>query len=521
MQDPRNYNAVEIFVDANVEKGLGDKPAFVDPDRTLTYGALQAATRQMANLLRSLEVRREERIGLLLFDTVDYPVCYWGAIRAGVIPVCLNTLLTGDQYRYLMTDSRIRTLFVSAGLLKVIRPILGALENLQTIVVVGGGEDEPHDHLVFQTLLRHAGTEFPTARTCADEVAFWLYSSGSTGDPKGVAHVHTSLEFVARNFGQAILKITPDDVVFSAAKLFFAYAQGSAMANPMFVGATIILLPDRPTPETVMNTLKRFQPTVFLGVPTLYANMLANPDCRKENCSRKLRLCVSAGEALPADVGRNWERKMGVEVIDGVGSTEMLNAYISNRPGQVRYGTSGRAFDGYRLRLVDEDGGAVGIGEIGELLVDGGSAAQGYWNQRQKTRQTFLGEWVRTGDKYFIDADGYYHYCGRSDDMFKVGGRWVSPFEVEQALISHSAVLEAAVIAWQDKEGLTKPKAFIVLNDGIEREGLFELLKAHVKTSVGPWKYPRWIEFVKDLPKTATGKIIRHELRNGTNPPGR
>jgi len=512
MDNCEYYNAVEIFVDANVEKGLGDKAAFVDGDRTLSYGDLQIATCQVANLLTSLDVRREERVGVLLFDTVDFPVCYWGAIRAGIVPVCLNTLLTTDQYEYLMSDSRIRTLFISPQLLDVVSPILAGLENLKSVIVVGQGQED-HEYLVFETLLRKADKEFSTAKTSADEVAFWLYSSGTTGNPKGVCHVHSSLEYVARNLGQAVLKITRDDVVFSAAKLFFAYAQGGILGNAMFAGATSILLTGRPTPEAIMATLKHHQPTLFQGVPTLYANILASPVCQRESMPKNLRLCISAGEALPEDVGRSWKKKMGIDVIDTVGSTEMLNAFIANRPDDIRYGASGRAIDGYRLKLTDEDGNNTPVGEIGELLVSGGSAAQGYWNQREKSRHTFLGEWVRTGDKYFRDKEGYYHYCGRSDDMFKVGGRWVSPFEVEQALISHPAVVEAAVVAWRDSEGLIKPKAFVVLGKGVAQDGLFAILKEHVKASVGPWKYPRRMEFMAELPKTATGKTLRYKLR--------
>jgi 4-hydroxybenzoate-CoA ligase len=388
--------------------------------------------------------------------------------------------------------------------------VLETLEKLDHIVVVGEGE---HGHLVFQQLLNQADAEFKTAKTSPDDTAFWLYSSGSTGDPKGVMHRHSSLIHVARYFGQGVLGIRHDDVCFAAAKLFFAYAQGAAMAIPMSVGATTILMPQRPTPGSILATLHRFNPTLFFGVPTLYAAMLADPACCPENASSHLRLCISAGEALPRDIGQNWQNRMGIDIVDGVGSTEMLNAFLSNRPGEVRYGTSGRDFDGYQLRLVDEDNNEVEGDNLGELLVSGGSSAKGYWNKAEKNRETFQGKWVRTGDKYFRDQDGYYHYCGRTNDMFKVSGRWVSPFEVEQALISHKAVLEAAVVACKDDEGLIKPKAFVVLNNARPRDGLFEILKSHVKTSIGVWKYPRWIEFVDDLPKTTTGKIQRYRLR--------
>ena len=514
MEFPRQYNAAQDFVDRNVSIGHGAKIAFVDAGRRLTYEELQVATCKMANVLSGLSglsVGREGRIALLMLDTVNFPIVFWGAIRAGVVPVCLNTLLTTQQYEYMLSDSRAEVLIVSAELLVVVEPILETLPALKNVVVAGG---DAGAYKSFESLLAAATDTFETADTCADETAFWLYSSGSTGDPKGVKHVHSSPMYVANHYGKGVLGIEHDDVCFSAAKLFFAYGLGAGMAVPMSVGASTILLPERPTPTSVLDVLHRHQPTIFFGVPTLYAAMLADPDCTPANSSAKLRLCVSAGEALPEDVGTTWQARMGVDILDGIGSTEMLHVFLSNRPGDVRYGTSGKPFDGYDLRLVDEDGRDAGTDEIGELLVCGGSAADGYWNQRGKSRATFEGKWTRTGDKYIRDSAGYFHYCGRTDDMFKVSGRWVSPFEVEQALVSHPSVLEAAVVAKQDDEGLIKPKAFVILNDGVDEADLFAPLKAHVKSTVGAWKYPRWIEFVSALPKTATGKIQRFKLRD-------
>ncbi len=515
MEHQRQYNAAEDFVDRNVSNGHGAKVAFIDAGRSLTYEELHGATLRMANVLcgtGGLGIRREGRIAVLMLDTVDFPVVFWGAIRAGIVPVCLNTLLTTEQYEYMLSDSRAEALFVSAELLDVVSPILETLTALKNIVVVGG---EAGPHAALEDLLAVAGDAFETADTCADETAFWLYSSGSTGAPKGVRHVHSSPMYVAEHYGKGVLGIEHDDVCFSAAKLFFAYGLGAGMAVPMSAGATTILLPERPTPQSVLAVLSRHQPTIFFGVPTLYAAMLADPDCVPANSSARLRVCVSAGEALPEDVGTTWRARMGVDILDGIGSTEMLHVFLSNRPGDIRYGTSGKPFDGYDLRLVDEDGRDVGDDEIGELLVSGGSAADGYWNQRAKSRATFEGVWTRTGDKYFRDSEGYFHYCGRTDDMFKVSGRWVSPFEVEQALVSHPSVLEAAVVAKENEEGLIKPKAFVVLTNGVDGADMFEPLKAHVKSAVGAWKYPRWIEFVDALPKTATGKIQRFKLRDG------
>ena len=318
----------------------------------------------------------------------------------------------------------------------------------------------------------------------------------------------------AKLFGQGILGITENDVVHSASKLFFAYGLGNALTFPLSVGATAALWPHRPSPEGVFETLKRNHVTIFYGVPSLYTALLAHKDIGKGAGSDRLRLCVSAGEALPAHIGECWREVIGVDVLDGLGSTEMLNTFLSNRPGDIRYGSTGKPVPGYDARIVDEHGHDVGAGEIGELIVRGPSAGEGYWNQREKSRRTFAGEWTHTGDKYRRDAEGYFYYCGRTDDMFKVSGMWVSPFDVEAALVSHEAVLEAAVIGKEDADGLIKPKAFIVLKNGYTADdGLFETLKDHVKDKAGPWKFPRWIESREALPRTATGKIQRFKLR--------
>jgi len=514
MSYPRTYNAAVDMVDRNVAQGRGAKLAFIDPAETLTYAELQARTNRMAGLLATYNVAREQRVALLLLDTVDFPAAFWGAIRAGVVPVCLNTLLTTEQYAYILGDSRAQALFVSAPLLPVVQPILGQLPFLKHIFVSGG--EAPPFALSFRGELQFQAPEFATAETCCDETAFWLYSSGSTGMPKGVRHVHSSPMETARLTGQGCLGMREDDLIFSAAKLFFAYGLGNAMSFPLSVGATSVLLPERPTPESVFRTLKQHQPSVFFGVPTLYAAMLAHPQGTRENGSQRLRLCVSAGEALPAEVGKAFAARFGVDILDGVGSTEMLHQYVCNSPGAVRYGTSGRPVPGYEIRLVDERGKDVADGEVGEMLVKGPSAADGYWNQREKSRSTFEGGWTRSGDKYTRDADGYYAYQGRTDDMFKVSGIWVSPFEVESALIGHDAVLEAAVVPKEDSDGLVKPKAFIVLKPGkAAANGLEDELKEQVKARAGVWKYPRWIAFVDGLPKTATGKIQRFKLREG------
>ncbi len=433
----RDYNAAVDFVDRNVAEGRGDKTAFIDTARNLTYGELRDATARMGPLLARMGIEPENRIGLVLLDTVDFPILFWGAIRAGIVPVLMNTRLTVDQYRYLLEDSRAKAVFVSTALLPLVQEAAQDLPNLKAIVVVGGG---PASVPRLDTLLAAENEGSAPARTCADEVAYWLYSSGTTGMPKGVMHVHSSPMVMAQNAGQRRIGYREDDIVFSAAKLFFSYGLGNAMFCPMWVGATSVFYPERPTPQTVFEMLRGYQPTMFFAVPTLYAAMLADPECKPENVSSRLRLCFSAGEPLPAHVGEAWKKRIGLDIVNGVGSTEMGHLFLTNLPNAVEYGTSGVAVDGYDLRLVDESGCDVADDEIGELLVRGGSAAAGYWNQREKSRRTFVGEWTRTGDKYLRRADGVYIYCGRTDDMFKVSGIWVSPFEVEAALISHPLV---------------------------------------------------------------------------------
>ena len=516
----RPYNAAADFVDANIARGLGGKIAFADDARTLSFGDLQEGTFRFAAALRQLGIRQESRVVLIMHDSVDFPVAFWGAFRAGVIPVPLNTLLTPEQYTYLFADSRAAATVVAASLAPVLLSIRPRLPHLHAVIIAGASAQERSDFkdaLFLDELLDKVELEPLTAATLSDEVAFWMYTSGSTGDPKAVKHVHTSPMASSRLMGQGVIGIREDDVAFSASKLSFSYGLGNALFFPMSVGASAALLPERPTPAAVLAAIASHQPTIFYGVPSLYAALLTQPDIGAGAGSKRLRLCISAGEALPASLGERWRAVVGVDILDGLGSTEMMQTFLSNRPGDVRYGSTGKPVPGYDVKIVDENGAEVPAGEIGELVVRGPTAAEGYWNQRAKNRRTFAGEWTFTGDKYVRDHEGYFHYCGRTDDMFKVNGMWVSPFEVEAALISHEAVLEAAVVGKTDGDGLIKPKAFIVLKNGYGAdEELFETLCLHVKERAGPWKYPRWIEVRPDLPRTATGKIQRFKLRESS-----
>jgi benzoate-CoA ligase family protein len=517
---PRQYNFAADILDRNLKAGRAGKPAFIDPRGAWTYGQLADRVARFAGALRALGVQREERILICLLDTIDWPTAFLGALKAGVVAVPVNTLMTEDDYRFMLADSRARMLVVSDALLPKFAKLIGECPDLKHVVVSGS---QAHGLTSFEELVTGTEPDPVTAPTTRDEIAFWLYTSGSTGKPKGAVHVHADLKLTDDLYGKPYLGISEKDVCYSVAKLFFAYGLGNALTFPMSAGACTVLLPDRPTPDGVAALLRKHPVTVFYAVPTFYAAFLASPGAPSKD-DVKIRCCVSAGEPLPEDVGRRWVARYGVDILDGIGSTEMLHIFLSNRTGDVKYGTTGKPVPGYACKIVDDDGLPVKRGEMGELLIGGPTSAMMYWNNREQSRATFLGEWTRSGDKYVEDEDGYFVYCGRRDDMLRVSGQYVSPFEVEGALQTHPDVLEAAVVAWPDGDGLIKPKAFVVLKspekaaDPKAGDAMSRTLQDHVKQRLAPFKYPRWIEFRKDLPKTATGKIQRFKLRAEGSP---
>ena len=507
---PERFNFARHLIALNA--GRAHKTALIDDEGSLSYGQLADQVQRFSAALTALGLRREDRVLLLMHDCSDWVVSFLGALHAGVAPVCVNTLLTAKDYAFMLADSRAQAALVSAALLPTLQTALDISPHEVKHLIVSRGAALPAGAHDWAALVSAQNPGSAGADTHGDEPAFWLYSSGSTGAPKGTVHTQASLYWTAELYGKAVLELKESDVVFSAAKLFFAYGLGNALSFPLSVGASVVLMAERPTPQAVFKRLVQHRPTVFYGAPTGYGGMLAAPDLPARS-SVALRLCSSAGEALPRDIGERWTTQFGCEIIDGIGSTEMLHIFLSNHPGDVRYGTTGKAVPGYEVQLRDEDGSVIsGHDQIGDLYIQGPSAALMYWNNRAKSRDTFQGSWTKSGDKYTRDRDGYYTYAGRNDDMLKVSGIYVSPFEVESTLVQHPAVLEAAVIGKVGEDGLTKTMAFVVLKAG--QQASEADLQAFVKDKLAPFKYPRLIAFVDELPKTATGKIQRFKLRD-------
>ena len=509
---PLAYNAALEFVDHNVKRGWGDRVALIDDMGPYSYRALLQRVNRCGNVLRDIGVGVGDRILICLPDGIEFVTVFWAAVKIGAVAVPLNTRLTEENYQALLSDSAARLVATDTHLAVPFQRLAKSVSFVCEVIVV---DERSALSTSLSGRMAEASNELTAWPTKPEDIAFWLYTSGSTGPPKGVMHRHQALIHTAVLFGQSVLRVSPEDVTFSAAKMHFAYGLGNAMTFPFYAGATSVVTGHRPTAEHIVACLCEHQPTLFFAVPTLYAQLLASFEKIPKAALARLRLCVSAGEALPEDVARRWVDRCGVDIIDGLGTTEMLQTFLSNRPGEIRFGTSGKPVPGYTLRLVDRTGAEVSSGDVGALEVKGMSAAVGYWNQPTKTKETFVGEWVRTGDQYVEDDEGFYHYRGRRDDMLKVGGIWVSPMEVESVLLRHPLVADVAVVGRRTQEGLEKPCAFVVVKDDVQASTkLKDDLKALARSQLAIYKYPRWINFIDQLPRTSTGKIQRYRLHD-------
>lgn len=507
--ESEQFNAAEYFIDRHMNEGRADKTAILCEDRQYTYGEVHTQVNRFGNAIKEYGLRMEDRVAMLMLDTEYFAFVFWGSIKAGAVPICLNTLMRPKDYLYFLNDSRARVLVVDDSLYPNIEAVKDQLKFLELVIVVNGEDPRPETTTYKAFTAGQADTLEP-APTCPDDACFWLYSSGSTGKPKGTVHLQHDMLFCSKSYAEQVLKIREDDICFSAAKLFFAYGLGNGLYFPFYAGATTVLMPDRPVPESVYRTIEQHNPTLYFGVPTLYGSMLT-----QKGKINGVRMCVSAGEALPAEIFHRWKDRFNVDILDGIGSTEISHIYISNRPEDIRPGSTGQLVPGYDAKIVDPDFNELPEGEIGTLLIKGESTAAYYWNKHKKTKEAMMGEWFNTDDKFFIDKEGFFYYVGRSNDMLKVGGIWVSPIEVEACLIKHPAVLESAVVPGRDQENLVKPSAYIVLNEGFEASSELEKeIKDFVKTELAHYKFPRWIHFVDDLPKTPTGKVKRFELKS-------
>jgi benzoate-CoA ligase family protein len=490
------------MLDANLAAGRGGKPAIRTPDRELTYAELSAEAARAGNLLRTLGVQREQRVLLVLDDTPAFPACFLGAMRIGAVPVPVNPLDKLEHFRHYLADSEARVAIADASLAPAIAEARG---DGPALLVAAGGDVE--GALRLEDAMAAESAELDPADTHRDDPAFWLYSSGSTGLPKGVVHLHHDIAYTCETYAREILAIRDADITYSTTKLFHAYGLGNGLSFPFSVGATSVLVSGRNTPARALEMVARFRPTLFFSVPALYRAMLDQP----EGDLTSVRMCLSAAEPLHPSIGQRWQDRFGVPIVDGIGSTEMLHIYCSNSAGDIRHGTSGRPVKGYELKLLDLDGNPVPDGETGHLHVKGDSCAACYWRQHEKTKRSMVGDWFATGDRYRVDEDGYYVYEGRMDDMLKIGGLWVSPTEMEATLMRHPAVREAVVIGVEVGE-LSRAKAFIV-PEGAPSADLPDELRTWCKQYLRRYEYPHLVEFVDDLPRTVTGKVQRFKLR--------
>lgn len=506
---PERYNASAVLFH-NLAAGRADKIAIYCGEQTVTYSQLCERANRAGNALKNLQIEAGARIMQLMLDTPDFPALFFGALKAGYVPIVTNTALTPDDYAYFLQDSAAQVAILDAALYSQIASIRAQCPDLRHVIVVG---DAPPDTINWETWLRDADSELEAADTHKDDPAFWMYSSGSTGRPKGIVHLHHDIPYTIATYAKHVLEIGENDVTFSVPKLFFAYGFGNNMTFPFSVGASTILWPGRPTPDVVFDHIERYRPTLFFAVPTIYVPMLALAGGERRDLS-SLRMCISAAEALPPDVYHQWLQRYQVEIIEGLGSTEVLHIYISNYPNRVKAGSSGTLVAGYEIELRDPDGNLVPLGETGAMLVRGDSSAPYYWNRPDKTAHTMRGDWIYTGDLFKQDADGYFHFNGRADEMMKVSGQWVSPVEVELTLSKHAAVKECAVIPTYDAAGLMTSKAYVVLHEPADASPtLAKALQDFVKQQIAPYKYPRIIKFLAELPKTGTDKIDRMALR--------
>jgi benzoate-CoA ligase family protein len=506
------FNVAVPFIDRHLEEGRGDKVAIrVHGGGDVTYATLAAHVNRAGNALLNLGINKGDRVLMMVKDSAEFYYLFWGAIKAGILPVPLNTLLRAKDYAYMIENSEAAGVVYSPEFVAEVEPALENSRHKPKITLLTDGEGE--------TIAKHmvsASPDLIAVTTSAEDDCFWLYSSGTTGGPKGVVHAHKDMVITSQHYAVGVLGITAEDICFSAAKLFFAYGLGNAMTFPLWVGAEAVLLPGPPTPDSCHEIIEKYKPTIFYGVPTLYAAQLKSMETAgKDPDLSSIRVCTSAGEALPPDLLKRWVDKTGIPLLDGIGTTEILHIFLSNQIGNVKPGASGLAVPGYEGRIVDDEGNEVPTGETGALMIKGDSLLKLYWRNPEKTAEALRDGWMYTGDTYYQDEDGFFFCCGRSDDMLKVGGIWCSPVEIENKLVEHPKVLEAAIVGREDDEQLTKPEAFIVLNNAEDAGDALEAdLLEHCKSSLARYKYPRWFNFVEDLPKTATGKIQRFKLRS-------
>ncbi len=508
---PIYYNAAHILEHNLPERA--DKTALFSPARNMTFGEVAAEANRVANALKKMDLRIGEVVGILAPDCAEWVTTFFGVLKAGGVALGMNTLLTPREYDFILRDSHARVLVVQDSLLAGIQQILAGQPYLAHVVVIGRpGEGE---YTTYEDWIAGESERFQMVNTHRDDFATLNYSSGTTGEPKGILHAHKDLPLTSQLWGVNVLGLRESDRTFAVAKLFFTFGQGGNLIFPWYAGAGVVLYPGSPRDAAqVMSMVDQFKPTIFYNAPTGYAMAMAMADLTERFDLSSLRLCVSAGEALPAPIWHQWKERTGLDIIDGIGSTENYHIFISNRPDDIRPGSSGKPFLGYELRIIDENGNDVPPGEIGNLLVRGETAALSYLHRYEKSQETFRGQWLFTGDKYYVDEDGYYWHAGRSDDMIKAGGIWVSPMEVESTLLRHPAVLECAVVGKQDSAGLFKPKAYVVLKEAYDpSDELAQEMIEFCRKEMAPYKRPRWIEFLEELPKTATGKIQRFKLR--------